>query len=251
MSEALTHEDLTVLRAVFPPQAHEFRNGFVYIAEEWVAGRIESVDPAFNFEVISTYCRDKQAIVVAKLTIKGSTRTNTGMQMLEYVRDKTTKQPTDTESGEAEKGATTDAFKRSARLFGVGRYLLTAPKNLDEKSLVKWLDMLKSLKAPGGNNPPAQQPPIPQSQPPQLSTPAANGSTPKPPVWWKHVIDTVKLLPHFGGQPKHVINALNKMIGDGEIMESWAASEVIAAVKAKYDTDEAPAHEYDENSIPF
>jgi hypothetical protein len=88
-----------------------------------------------------------------------------------------------------------------------------------------------------------------QSQPPAQKP--ANGSQPKPPVWWNKVIDTAKLLPHFGGQPKHVINALNKMIGDGEIMESWNAGQVIEAVKAKYDTDEAPAAEYDENSIPF
>lgn len=249
MTETLTAEDLAVLRALFPPQAHEFRNGFAYIAEEWVTGRIESVDPAFSFEVISTYCRDKQAIVVAKLTIKGSTRSNTGMQGIEYVKDKATKQATDTESGEAEKGATTDALKRCARLFGVGRYLLTAPKNLDAQSIVKWLDTLKSLKAPAGSNPPAQQPPISNSQPPQKQPPAGNGNQPKPPAWWNKVIDTAKLLPHFGGQPKHVINALNQMIGAGEIMESWNAGEVIAAVKAKYDTDEAPVSDYED--IPF
>lgn len=93
------------------------------------------------------------------------------------------------------------------------------------------------------------------SQPAQQQS-AGNNTTPKPPVWWKYVIDTAKLLPHFGGQPKHVINALNQMIGAGEIMESWAASEVIAAVKAKYDApgafddaDEAPAREFDD--IPF
>lgn len=75
---------------------------------------------------------------------------------------------------------------------------------------------------------------------------------PKAPAWWKPVIAAVKDLPHFGGNKNHVGNALNKMVGSGEIQEDWTEAQVIEAVKAKYDQPEAeqpPARDFDQ--IPF
>jgi hypothetical protein len=44
------------------------------------------------------------------------------------------------EANQAAKSAATDALKRAARLFGVGRYLLDLPNSVkDEKSLGTWL----------------------------------------------------------------------------------------------------------------
>jgi len=45
-----------------------------------------------------------------------------------------------TEANEGEKSAATDALKRCARLFGIGRYLLTLPDNVkDVDSMARWL----------------------------------------------------------------------------------------------------------------
>lgn len=126
--------------------------------------------------------------------------------------------------------------------FGV-RKLPDGVKEIDGKQQTVWKFAGYAETGQSGNG---SQPASPPEQKPAASS---NGNT--VPVWWKQVIDTVKPLPHFGGQPKHVMNALNKMIGDGEIDVSWNAGKVIEAVKAKYDTDDAAATEYDENSIPF
>lgn len=128
MSDTLTFEDLMILRQPFAANEHEFRGGFTYITEQAVTTRIEDVDPAWTFTHISTVIRDNQAVVTMRMTIKGVSRDGIGMQT---VMEKT---------GEAEKGAATDALKRCARLFGVGRYLLDLPSGIDNmNALAKWL----------------------------------------------------------------------------------------------------------------
>lgn len=128
----LTPEDVKALNAIFAPEQHEFNRGFVYITERAVCDRLEAVDPSWNFDLKSIQVRDSDVVVVGTLTIKGVTREGVGMQKIME------------KAGEAEKGAATDALKRAARLFGVGRYLLDAP---EERQFGAWLARLTPGKA--------------------------------------------------------------------------------------------------------
>lgn len=121
---ALTPEDTQILNGLFPFEQHEFNRGFVYISEQAVCTRLEQIDPSWHWDIKSVQIRDNAAVVVGTLTVKGVTREGVGMdKVLEN-------------AGEAEKSAATDALKRAARLFGIGRYLLDNPKEGDFK---KWL----------------------------------------------------------------------------------------------------------------
>lgn len=83
-----------------------------YVQHTDVYTRLEKVDPAWSSEVTHSFHATvgnpgKESVVhyvTVALTVKGVTRTNTG-------------------EGEDPKGATSDAHKRAAMLFGVGRYL--------------------------------------------------------------------------------------------------------------------------------
>lgn len=122
---ALTPEQLETFKRPFLYADHEFTRGFVYITEEAITARIEEVDPAWEFNVMTTSRADNQAVCHARLTVCGVTRDGVGMQQ---VMEK---------AGEPEKGAATDALKRAARLFGIGRYLLGAPK--EGREFDQWL----------------------------------------------------------------------------------------------------------------
>lgn len=148
---ALTAEQLATLKRPFARADHEFLRSFVYLTEEAITTRIEEVDPSWEFAVLQVSQSGNQAVTHARMTICGVFRDGIGMQQ---VNEK---------AGEAEKGAATDALKRCARLFGVGRYLLDAPK---EDEFNKWL--AEQQKAHGGAQkpPPAQPPPqAPSAQP--------------------------------------------------------------------------------------
>lgn len=125
---ALTAQDLQTLKRAFRPNEHEFKQKYVYVAEGAVSDRIEEVDPSWTFEILASYTRDNQAVVNARLTIKGVSRDGVGMQDIKET------------AGEPEKGAATDALKRCARLFGIGRYLLDVPNGVTNmETLTKWL----------------------------------------------------------------------------------------------------------------
>lgn len=126
----LTPEDLKALQKPFARKDHSFlpkgNDKFAYIDEEAIGPRLDEVDPAWAFEILTIgQNREKQLYVSARLTVKGVSRCNVGMQDVQSV-------------GEPEKGATTDALKRCARLFGIGRYLLSAPKTSGAE-FDKWL----------------------------------------------------------------------------------------------------------------
>lgn len=75
-----------------------------YLQHTDVYARIEKVDPAWTSEVVQTEKGHESYLVRVKMTIKGVSRDNFG------------------EGGDL-KGATSDAIKRAAMLFGIGRYL--------------------------------------------------------------------------------------------------------------------------------
>lgn len=132
---ALTPENLQTLKAAFPFADHKFLRGFVYLKEDAITDRIEQVDPAWSFEIQEVKREHHplgiQCVCRATLTICGVSRSNIGMQEVETSKDGTKL------VGEVEKGSTTDALRRCARLFGIGRYLLDAPK--EDKGFAAWL----------------------------------------------------------------------------------------------------------------
>lgn len=125
----LTPEHLEILRRKFRPEDHEFRqNKFIYLTEDSITDRLDEVDPSWTFDILDKYARDNQVVVIARMTIHGVWRDGIGMQDIKE------------SVGEPEKGAATDALKRCARLFGIGRYILTIPTNVTTmQSLTVWL----------------------------------------------------------------------------------------------------------------
>jgi hypothetical protein len=144
----LTIEDARALNALFNAPDHEFVRGFVYIAERAICDRLDAVDPSWCFDLKSVQVRDNDVVVVGTLTVRGCVREGVGMAKI-------------VEKGaEAEKSAATDALKRAARLFGVGRYLLDAP---EEKQFAGWLARLANGNAappPQKAEPPADNEPL-------------------------------------------------------------------------------------------
>ena len=160
----LTTDDLIILRKPFQPRDHEFKGNFAYIDEAEMATRIEEVDPAWTLEIISNTIRaddvQTQAVCHARLTIKGVAKDGIGMQTYNTGNGKLL-------ATELEKGAATDAFRRAARLFGVGRYLLKAPSTVkDMATLTDWLIANFAKPANGKSEPtPEPEPETPKQNP--------------------------------------------------------------------------------------
>ncbi len=121
----LTPEAVNQLLAPFPFGAHEWLKGFVYVTEYDITRRLFDVDPNWCWEL-----RELRETVIAtqtmyiahgRLTICGVSRDGIGQAVQELTKDGARPM------GEAGKSATTDAFKRAARMFGVGNYLLNNP----------------------------------------------------------------------------------------------------------------------------
>lgn len=135
---ALTQEQVQALCAPFAYEDHEFTRGFAYITEQAITRRLDSVDPGWQFAILETVRDTTSASVTGRLTVCGVARDGVGTQSIEYAtfKDQSTgeRKPSldmagnPREAGEVRKGAATDALKRAARLFGVGRYILDAPK---------------------------------------------------------------------------------------------------------------------------
>jgi hypothetical protein len=124
MTDQLTTDDMKILRRPFDRRDYDFVQSKAYLSEEAIANRLEEVDPAWMFEVLNIAHSDDEATVHVRLTIKGVWRDGIGMQKV------------NPKIGDTDKGATTDAFKRAARLFGIGRHLLSAP---DQGQFDAWL----------------------------------------------------------------------------------------------------------------
>jgi hypothetical protein len=139
----LTTQHVETLTAPFEVAQHEFVRGFVYLTEQAICTRLDQVDPAWSFEIIRTDWRAETVIVYARLTVGGVTRESTGEDTIEYLK-KAERTPENV-ANHPEKAATTDALKRCARLFGVGRYLLDAGKGVtDHNTLAAWLNPFQS-----------------------------------------------------------------------------------------------------------
>lgn len=144
---ALTPENLETLRHPFAPEDHEWLRGFVYLTEEAITNRIDEIDPSWSLEILDSHMRaseiGQQVVTTVRLTIGGVARSGVGMQATHYLDTKDNK--IKEAKSEAEKGAATDALKRAARLFGIGRYLLGAP---NQDKFNSWLAALSGQPAP-------------------------------------------------------------------------------------------------------
>lgn len=158
---ALDNQDLALLNKPFVASDHKFLGDLIYLHEEPIAERLDLVDPAWSFQIQSITTRpnageggkDVATVTVhASLIVKNVARHGVGMAVVQKTNpiaetkwENGTKKNTGnfytSEANEAEKSAVTDALKRCARMFGIGRYLLTIPKNTvkDAKQLEKWL----------------------------------------------------------------------------------------------------------------
>ncbi len=141
----LTPEAVNQLLAPFPFGAHEWLKGFVYVTEYDITRRLFDVDPNWCWEL-----RELRETVIAtqtmyiahgRLTICGVSRDGIGQAVQEFTKDGARPM------GEAGKSATTDAFKRAARMFGVGNYLLNnppacsaSPTPPERKAFEAWLE---------------------------------------------------------------------------------------------------------------
>jgi hypothetical protein len=113
--QGLTSDDLKVLKAPFPRERLGVKVQtyskdrsramlVLYLQHTDVQDRLEEVDPAWTTEVLKEERMEDSVYVRLKLTLKGVSRENVG-------------------EGNDPKGAYSDALKRCAMLFGVGRYL--------------------------------------------------------------------------------------------------------------------------------
>lgn len=147
----LTHQDLEVLSKPFPAKAHKFNQGLPYIHEVPVGQRLDLVDPSWEWHIMAIERRPNAGqggkdvgtvYVHVSLIVKGVRRDGVGMAVIQQTNpieikkwDNAKRENVGTgefytnEANEAEKSATTDAFKRAFRMFGGGRYLLAIPKD--------------------------------------------------------------------------------------------------------------------------
>lgn len=228
----LTHEQVNQLTGFFQPQEHEFLRGFTYITEGAITTRLDEVDASWTFEILNTTTRNEQITVHARLCVAGVWRDNLGMTKIMTGQN-------NSETNEPEKAAATDALKRCARLFGIGRYLLDLPSSVkDMDSLTGWLNSRKAEKpAPQAQN--SANPAQPDrthtntSETPRNPASDVNGLIPyiAPnskdwwPQFWKYV---TPLYDHA----KHAQNSVKKMTDVGTVnAKTQTVAEAVAIVE--------------------
>lgn len=140
----ITPEQSERLKDYFPVKAHEFLQGATYLSEEAITNRLDEVDPSWEFHRLGEFAyRENFVIATFRMTVCGVSRDGVGMWDLKMTkRDGNVIDATD-----PEKSVSTDALKRAARLFGIGRYILEMGKAVnDYQSLERWL-----IQRQGGN----------------------------------------------------------------------------------------------------
>lgn len=130
---SLTREQVQRLNEPLPIEDHECKDGLTYVTEYGVTTRLDEIDPSWEFQIMEIREREGFAICTGRLTLCGIVRENVGMDVVKLNRDGTR------EVNEREKSAATDALKRCARSFGVGRYLLKAKGVNNIEDLRRWL----------------------------------------------------------------------------------------------------------------
>jgi hypothetical protein len=227
----LEARDLQLLSHPFPAEAHKFVQGLPYIHEEVVNQRLDQVDPSWSFIVKSIVTRanageggaDVATVTVhASLIVKGVARDGVGMAVVQKTK------AGNSEANEAEKSATTDALKRCARMFGIGRYLLAIPKQ-NGKTVVSDIAGLKTwLKKEFGDLPTMpvyhdESPAESASLDPDDYIPQSTivPSKPAHDAWFKEL--KALTAPFYVGNEKDHDFSLNGLIQNGTVKRDLAA----------------------------
>jgi hypothetical protein len=160
----MTPDDVKALTAPFEASEHEFLRGMTYLTESAITRRLDEVDPAWSFRISLVEHRADKVVVYAAMTVCGVTRESNGMEASAYKQG--VDRVPENEANYPEKAAVTDALKRCARLFGIGRYILDLPENVkDMRALSAWLN------SRSGSTPSSVS-----KTPPPPSTPSADGT---------------------------------------------------------------------------
>jgi hypothetical protein len=144
----ITPEQNARLKEYFPVKAHEFLNGATYLSEEAITDRLDEVDPSWEFHRLGEFAyREGFVIATFRMTVCGVSRDGVGMWDLKMKK----KDGTIIDAVDPEKSVSTDALKRAARLFGIGRYILEMGKAVtDYRSLEQWLAQKRRIDASTG-----------------------------------------------------------------------------------------------------
>lgn len=223
----LTHEDLAKLKAPFAVEDHEFHRELVYLTEEAITNRLDEVDPSWHPLIVDKGYRPTADGSLSfwchmRITVNGVSRDGIGMS--DIVLTKSGK-----EANEAEKSAATDALKRAARMFGVGRYLLGAKGVKNENDLRRWLNGDQS----------AQPQTTPRNSPPQQQPKPTTDDLGKAP-WTKTQMGT--FMTHWRNQGWNDA-AILKSLGVSRLSE-WTRSQDAADAALVASTETNPLNEY-------
>lgn len=175
----LTKDDLKLLSAEFPTDKLSVKVQslsktkdkallVVYLQHTDVADRLDSADPSWTFEILSDAIKGDMIFVKSKLTVKSVSRDNYG-------------------EGQDYKSAASDALKRCAMLFGIGRSLydqgmVWTPYNEYTDKYKHWTyteylsHAHKPPKSPAiASKPPEQPKVLPKESIKPITKPQANG----------------------------------------------------------------------------
>jgi hypothetical protein len=174
--DALTFEDLRILRAPFPKESLGIKVQslnkertramlVLYLQHTDVQDRLDQVDPTWTLEALREERVGDRVYVYLKMTVKGIARENVG-------------------DGGDPKAAYSDALKRCAMLFGVGRYLygmntVWADYNEQRDRFKNWTIEDYEQAARGRSQVPLPSPVQPQAQEPPAV--ARDGAVPVQP----------------------------------------------------------------------
>lgn len=131
---SLSSEQVERLCKPLSLEDHYFNDGLVYLTESGVAARLDEIDPSWEFQIKSIEVQGDACVVWGALKVAGVVRESVGMDSDKLSRDGKRV------VNEKQKAATTDALKRCARLFGIGRYLLKAKGISNLEELRRWLE---------------------------------------------------------------------------------------------------------------
>lgn len=239
----LTPEQVARLNEQFEVKEHEFYGDYAYVDEVAVTQRLDEVDPSWSFERLRVYREGNNAIAEVRLTVSGVSRDGIGMADLTLTK----KTGDEMSVTEPEKKAITDALRRAARLFGIGRYLLLLPKgaNSYDRLATELRKMRQSAPQPPQSPPPATEPPAT----------AQNGATGQPEgnkeqwKWFGLTEPQWVLVLHSGGwQPlrlvasnllvqkgwynhaTHANNSIGKLFKDKAIRDDMTVGEALKVI---------------------
>lgn len=142
----ITSDMIEHLKKPFQPRDHGFKprnqqdrangTGYLYLHRHAIEDRLDAVEPGWSYEISDPIYRDDRVTFKATITIRGKSRSDYGSAQI--VTNKS-----GDEVNQLEKAGATDAFRRAAAKWGIGRYIKSAPATVNNQTdLYKWLTAL-------------------------------------------------------------------------------------------------------------